>query len=70
MGNQNWLSASEFYQLLSRIPSELAFYSNPDLALGPALKWLEEEPGRTSVFPAREILGRWTELRSDLKERR
>jgi len=69
-GNRDWLSASEFFQLLTRIPSELAFSADPEASLGPALRWAGEKPGRASIFPVAEILGRWKELRASLEEAR
>ncbi len=65
-GNSHWLSAPEFYQLLSRIPSELAFSTDPKAALGRALQWLGRDPDRASAFPAAEILSRWRTLGAEV----
>ena len=57
--NPDWLSAQDFYELLTVLPSEMAFYANREAALAPFLKWVRARPERTSTFPVPEIQDRW-----------
>ena len=64
--NPVWLTAREFYELLTVLPLELAFRSDPDRALAPALDWMARRPERESAFPVPELLGEWGRRRGEL----
>jgi len=63
--NPVWLTAPEFYELLTVLPSDLAFRSDPDAALASALDWMGRNPGREATFPVPEILGEWKRQRRE-----
>lgn len=63
--NPVWLTAREFFELLTVLPSELAYRSDPNAALAPALDWLARRPGRGSSFPIPEILDEWERRREE-----
>ncbi|MGW8265823.1 MAG: hypothetical protein ACWGSQ_05600 [Longimicrobiales bacterium] len=63
--NPVWLTAGEFFELLTVLPSELAYRRDPDAALAPALGWLARRPGRESSFPIPEILQEWERRREE-----
>jgi hypothetical protein len=67
--NPVWLTAREFFELLTVLPSELAFRSDPGGALASALDWMARGPGREVNFPVLEILGEWERWRRDLGAR-
>ena len=64
--NPNWLTAQEFYQLLTVLPSELAFWNDPDDALAPARRWIAGTPGRDSFFPVVELVEHWEKRKREL----
>ena len=57
--NPLWLSPSEFYELLTVLPMDLALQADPVDALSRAMEWVEEEPNRKLAFPIPEILEAW-----------
>jgi len=64
--NPVWLTAREFFELLTVLPSELAFRSDPGGALASALDWIARPPGREAIFPVPEILMEWERRRREL----
>jgi hypothetical protein len=66
--NPVWLTAQEFFELLTLLPSELAFRDEPEGALSSALDWMGRRPGRESAFPVPEILGEWEKRGRELGE--
>ena len=57
--NPVWLTAQEFYGLLTVLPSKAAFRTEARASLAPALEWLARDPGRRVAFPVPEILDEW-----------
>jgi hypothetical protein len=57
--NLVWLSPSEFYELLTVLPMEVALQADPAGALSRAMAWVEREPDRRLAFPLPEILEAW-----------
>lgn len=67
--NPEWISATEFYELLTVLPSEMAFRQDAEAALGRAWNWVDRKPGRRGAFPVSEILGEWEALRAEVASR-
>jgi len=66
--NPEWLTAEAFYGLLTVMPSEAAFRSDPERAMAPALEWVSAAPGRASAFPIPEILQGWQRVMREAGE--
>jgi len=67
--NPVWLTAPEFFELLTILPFESAYRSDPDAAFAPVLDWLARSPGRESSFPVPEILVEWERRRKEFGAR-
>jgi hypothetical protein len=57
--NPEWLDAREFYQLLTLLPTKLAFMADPEGAVEGFRGWVAEGSGRASAFPVSEIRDGW-----------
>jgi len=57
--NPAWLSAGEFYELLTLLPSERAFRTDPQGSLQHFQDWIELRPERDASFPVPEIRAGW-----------
>ena len=57
--NPNWLSATEFYELLTVLPSEAAFRTNPQGAIHRFSDWVGARAERETSFPVPEIRAGW-----------
>jgi hypothetical protein len=57
--NPAWLSAGEYYELLTLLPSERAFRTDPQGALQHFQDWIEVMPKRDASFPVPEIRAGW-----------
>ena len=57
--NPTWLSATEFYELLTVLPSEAAFRTNPQGAIHRFQDWVGARAERETSFPVPEIRAGW-----------
>ena len=61
--NPVWLSAGEFYELLTVLPSDAAFRTDPQGAVQRFQDWVRGRPEREASFPVPEIQAGWAEAR-------
>jgi hypothetical protein len=66
--NPQWLDAREFYQLLTVLPTELAFQDDHLGAMAPFQEWVAEKEGRATAFPVPEIQGGWAKALGEVAD--